>query len=178
MIHIKIYLQKLKQSHGEPMEFEEVVNISDIVQLDNDIREITPVKVKGFAKLDGTEVMCDFTIKGEMILPCARTLVDVPYDFSIHVIENFSTSPYQQDDEVHVIDSEVLDLVPYIKENVLLETPFRVFASRDELEANTIEEGDGWTLITEEEQTKKVDPRLEKLKALLDDNSKDEDSKG
>ncbi|WP_058305615.1 YceD family protein [Gracilibacillus massiliensis] len=175
---MKLYIQKLKQSQGEPVSFQEKIDISDITNMDNDIRRIEPVLVKGTARIDGDDITCDFQIQGTMILPCARTLVDVPFDFSIDTVESFTTSVYREEAEVHLIDSEVLDLTPYIKENVLLEIPLRVFAEKEKLEANTVKEGKGWTLVTEEEVTEKVDPRLEKLKSLLDDKSNEEDSKG
>ncbi|KAB8138640.1 hypothetical protein F9U64_03220 [Gracilibacillus oryzae] len=169
---MKISLQKLKQSHGNPLSFDESVDVSELEQLDNDIRKIDPVQVKGTARIDGTDITCDFDISGQMILPCARTLVDVPYPFTIHAVETFTTSSYMSNEgDVHKVDSEVLDLDPYIKENIILEIPFRVFADDEVLEANTIAEGEGWTLMTEEQNEQKVDPRLEKLKALLDDNN-------
>ncbi|WP_208589342.1 YceD family protein [Gracilibacillus suaedae] len=175
---MKLYIQKLKQSQGEPVSFREEVDISDIVNLDNDIRRIEPVLVDGTARMDGDDITCDFQIQGAMILPCARTLVDVSYEFSIHAIESFTTSSFREEEEVHLVNGEVLDLTPFIKENVLLETPLRVFADDEKLEANTMKEGKGWTLVTEEEQSEKVDPRLEKLKSLLDDKSNEKDSEG
>lgn len=175
---MKLYIQKLKQSQGESVPFREEVDISDIAELDNDIRRIDPVLVEGTARMDGEDIACDYQIQGTMILPCARTLVDVPYDFSIHAIEFFTISSYREGEDVHLINGEVLDLTPFIKENVLLEIPLRVFADQDELEANTMKEGQGWTLITEEEKSDTVDPRLEKLKSLLDDKSNEKDSKG
>ncbi|WP_163536707.1 YceD family protein [Gracilibacillus sp. YIM 98692] len=171
---MKLYLQKLKQSQGESISFEESVDISDIAQWDNDIRSIEPVLVKGTARMDADDVTCHFTIQGEMILPCARTLVDVPYPFSIDAVESFTTSSYKEEEEIHLIHGEVLDLTPYIKENVILDVPLRVFADDKKLEENTVSEGKGWSLITEQENQDKVDPRLEKLKTLLDDNSNDE----
>ncbi|GAB2543058.1 YceD family protein [Gracilibacillus alcaliphilus] len=174
---MKIFIQKIKQSQQSSYPFHEQVNVSELAELDNDIRAIEPVTVDGQAWMDGEDITCDFTIRGTMILPCARTLVDVKYDFDIHTIEQFTTSSYHQEEDVFVINGEILDLTPFIKENILLEVPLRVFADDEQLEANTIQEGNGWTLITEEQQSEKVDPRLEKLQSLLNDNSNEEDSK-
>lgn len=170
---MKISLQKLKQSRDNSISFDELVDVSDLADLENDIRSIEPVHVQGSAKLDGSEIICELTVQGEMILPCARTLVDVPYSFDFRMEESFTTRDYPENEDVHTVNVEVLDLVPYIKENVILEIPYRVFAEKEILEANTIEQGEGWTLITEEERSTKIDPRLEKLKALLDDNNND-----
>lgn len=171
---MKLFIQKLRQLQNEPYYFDETEDISDIAAMKNDIRRIEPVQVSGYAVMDGDEITCDFNIKGTMILPCARTLIDVPYEFSIHVIEYFTLATYQEEEDVHLVKGEVLDLTPFIKENVLLEIPIRVFADQEDLEANTISEGEGWTLLTEDEKPEKTDPRLEKLKSLLNkENSGD-----
>ncbi|WP_077622123.1 YceD family protein [Sediminibacillus massiliensis] len=174
---MKISLQKLKIAGSEPVYFEETEDISEIAEMKNDIRKIDPVHVKGHATMQGNEVTCHFSIDGEMILPCARTLVDVPYPFHVDAIEVFSTSPYYQEEdesEIHPVDGEMLDLTPYIKENVLLEVPFRVFSEDKAVQENALTEGEGWELQTEAKKEKKIDPRLEKLQSLLNDQENKE----
>ncbi|TCT26886.1 uncharacterized protein EDD68_101242 [Melghiribacillus thermohalophilus] len=161
-----------------PFRFEEVVDLSELENLNNDIKKLPPVHVKGEANIRGDQITVSFTIRGEMILPCARTLADVHYPFSIDAFEVFTTSPYSDDEkeEVHKIDGEVLDLTPYIKENVLLEVPLQVFADDTDQESQTPFEGKGWQLTEEEPETEenagKVDPRLAKLQQFFDQNDK------
>ena len=60
-----------------------------------------------------------------------------------------------------------IDLLPIIWQNILVEVPIRV-VSPDIEEENIY--GDGWKFITtEEEEDKEIDPRLSKLKDLLDE---------
>lgn len=175
MIEVKISIQKINQSEGYA--FDEQVDLSELESLKNDIRKIGLVSVKGTATAQGQTITCQMTIKGTMILPCARTLVDVPYPFEVNVVELFSTNPYyteEDESEIHPVDGEVLDLEPFIKENVLLEIPFRVFADPEQMEANALTEGEGWEIVSEEKQEGKIDPRLEKLQALLNDDEKNE----
>jgi uncharacterized protein len=105
-----------------------------------------------------------------MILPCARTLADVPYEFHIDATELFTLSPYASADdesEIHPVDGELLDLKPYIEENILLDVPFRVFSDDEEVLDNAVKQGEGWQVASEDAQQDKIDPRLEKLQALL-----------
>ncbi|WP_407268088.1 YceD family protein [Radiobacillus sp. PE A8.2] len=172
---MKFPVQKFKISGSEPVKFEEDVDVSEIKDMNNDIRSIEPVHVKGFATMQGNEITFHFTIDGTMTLPCARTLVDVNYPFHIDTREIYSTSPYykvEDDSEIHPVDGEMLDLTPYIKENVLLEVPFRVFSDDEKAQENAITKGEGWELKSEHKTEKKIDPRLQKLQSLLDDNDK------
>lgn len=121
-----------KGSVNEPYFFDNQTDVSELETMNNDIRKIAPVHVTGQVVVHGEEFYVNFHITGEMTLPCARTLVDVPYPFEIDANEVFSASPYygseEEEQEIHPIRGEVLDLTPYIKENILLEIPFRVFA--------------------------------------------------
>ncbi|MCD5322575.1 MULTISPECIES: YceD family protein [Pontibacillus] len=168
---MKFALQKLKAADLEPVTFDDRVDISELEEMPNDIRSIPDVHVKGEATRNGDTVTFRFAVSGTMTLPCARTLADVNYPFSFDAVEVFSLSPYHQEgeDEIHEIAGEVLDLTPYIKENVILEVPLQVFAD-DEVLDDALSEGQGWQLITEEKQEEKVDPRLAKLQQFLDDN--------
>ncbi|WP_100011061.1 YceD family protein [Lentibacillus sediminis] len=166
--------QLRKDAYQTPFSFEDEVDVSELESMNNDIRKIKPVNVSGECYIQGEEIIFSLRIKGEMILPCARTLVDVPYSFDIRADEVFSTSPYYGEEdaekEIHPVDGEVLDLLPYIKENILLEVPFRVFADNVNDPDAAPEKGQGWELLSEEDKRPQADPRLEKLQSLFDDN--------
>ncbi|MBO8155349.1 MAG: DUF177 domain-containing protein [Bacillaceae bacterium] len=172
---MKFPLMQLKRQ--SPYQFEGDVDISELEHQNNDIRKLPPVHVKGEATVRGDQISVDFTITGEMVLPCARTLADVHYPFSVEAFELFTTSPYDRgdDNEVHKVDGEVLDLTPYIKENVLLEVPLQVFADdADQEGSQTPFEGKDWQLMDDEPESEvkeeKVDPRLAKLQQFFDEN--------
>src|SRR5699024_4091605 len=116
------------------------------------------------------EIIFNLSIKGEIILPCARTLVDVSHKLDINATEVFSTDSTilaDNEEEIHQVDCEIIDLAPYIKENIILKISFRVFS-----EEEVIDEGKDWSYFTEDEKIEsdavKIDPRLEKLQLLLD----------
>ncbi|WP_163970760.1 YceD family protein [Oceanobacillus halotolerans] len=175
---MKFTLSEIRKSaYNEPFTFENKVDVSELESMNNDIRQISSVMVDGNCSLHGEQITFSFQITGEMILPCARTLVDVPYPFHIQAREIFSTSPYyskeEADNEIHPVEGDVIDLTPYIKENILLEVPFRVFSEDAKSPEETKRSGDGWEFTTENNQEKKTDPRLQKLEALLKDNKEE-----
>ncbi|WP_181348929.1 DUF177 domain-containing protein [Thalassobacillus sp. CUG 92003] len=169
---MKFPLQRLIQAGQEPYEFEDDVDVQELEDMNNDIRRIEPVHINGQATMHGEEITFHYSITGTMILPCARTLVDVTYPFSMDVVDVFSTSPYytaEDDSEVHPVDGEVLDLKPYIKENVLLEVPIRVFSGDEQAYEQTPDEGEGWQVMDEEPEDDQIDPRMAKLQSLLNE---------
>jgi len=176
---MKFTLGEIKKgTHNQPFTFDEEVDVSELETMNNDIRELKTVRVKGMGVLQEDEIIFTMTISGEMILPCARTLVDVPYSFDFNADEIFSISPYygeeEEEKEIHPVQGEVLDLTPYIKENILLEIPFRVFSDDEEAQKNAPIKGDGWEFASEETKEKTIDPRLKKLQSFFEDNKKEE----
>lgn len=176
---MKFVVNQLKRStYNEPFTFDDHVDVSELENMNNDIRRIGSVHVFGQCVLQGEQLVFSFTIKGEMILPCARTLVDVPYPFEVKEEEVFTLSEYygeeEAENEIHPIDGEVLDFNPYIKENILLEIPFRVFSNDEEAIKNAPVSGEGWDFISEESKEESVDPRLKKLESLFNHNEKEQ----
>ncbi|CDQ40221.1 MULTISPECIES: YceD family protein [Virgibacillus] len=172
---MKFALAQLKKSaYNEPFTFNEKVDVSELEKMNNDIRQIKPVDVYGQCFFQGDKIIFSFHITGEMILPCARTLVDVPYPFDIQADEVFTTSSFitkeEAEDEIHPVEGEVLDLAPHIKENVLLEVPYRVFSNETNNQQNPPSEGEGWEFISQEKNEKTIDKRFKKLESLLKDD--------
>src|SRR5699024_10010755 len=112
------------------------------------MRKIEKVQVKSLVVADIEEFIFSCTVTGKMILPCARTLADVDYTYEFKGDEVFSTAdivPDDEDEEVHHVQGEMLDLTPYIKENIILQMPYRVFS-----EEKGLQSGSGWELYDEE----------------------------
>ncbi|WP_411955371.1 YceD family protein [Alkalibacillus sp. S2W] len=185
---MNIALQKI--AAHTPYTITETVDVSELEDFDNDIRRIGSVDVSVEATLNQGIFTFRINITGEMILPCARTLVDVPYPFTVEAYEQFTQVEYKasKDDEIFFVDREVLDLTPYIKENILLEVPIRVFSEGTKIE-DVVDEQEGFTVLGEDEylekeamqqkkfeqekeseQQKKVDPRLSSLKQYFEDD--------
>jgi uncharacterized protein len=165
---MKWSIHQLNKYRSKGLTLDEAVNFEDVAEWNSDIRELSPVQVIGRADLGANKYTFHLHIKGTMILPCSRTLVDVPFPFDIETTEVFlaSEEEYEADADVHYLQGEVLDLLPVIKENILLEIPMQIFSEKASNGAPA--KGQDWQVITEEEKTEKVDPRLAGLAKFFD----------
>src|SRR5699024_11476558 len=116
MIKLKFTLNQIyEETYSGPFEFEETVDVSDIpLTIESDIRKISTVDVTGLCTVDKKEIIFNFSIKGEIILQCAHTLVDVSHKLDIYETEVFSTDYYilsDNEEEIHTVDGEINDLI-------------------------------------------------------------------
>ena len=117
---------------------EEELKNTDIKKLDN-------VKVKGYIRRNSLdEFVININIIGTMVLTCAITLKDVNYDFNIEIDDILDRILEENDKKIQ----NTIDIFPIIWENILLEVPMKVVSEGATLEKT---EGDGWKLITEDE---------------------------
>lgn len=125
-----------------------------------EIRKISPVKVSGYLSNNEEEYELDINITGTMVLPCARTLKDVDYPFNININEVIDEN---NDNSLEIIQNR-LEIFPIIWQNILVDVPLRVLAPDAKEESL---EGDGWRLITQDDDKEEIDPRLAKLKDYI-----------
>jgi uncharacterized protein len=181
---MKWTVHQLQQFHHREMVIDEYVDVSDLKQVDTLIRDISPVHVQGKADIGSTKFTFHFSVSGTMVLPCSRTLVDVSYPFSIETTETFFMNDYDivsTDEDTHLVKNETVDLLPIIKELILLEIPLQVFAEEGTAQDGAPQSGEGWEVIQEdrweemvEEQAKqKIDPRLAGLAKFFDKDKKE-----
>ncbi|WP_280769096.1 YceD family protein [Salipaludibacillus daqingensis] len=167
---MKWSVQQLLAFKKNGLHIDESVDMSKIKEIDREVREINPVKVKGDAFFTRDAVTFQLELSGSMTLPCARTLNDVEYPFSINATEIFQLdewATFDNDEDVHELEDDTVDLMPYLQERVLLEKPMRVFSELKEGPAP--ESGEGWQLTNpDEEQQQKIDPRLKELEKFFD----------
>ena len=130
--------------------------------LNDDIRDISKVKVSGNITNDGYMISLNLNIKCVLTLICSISLKDVKYEIDTDIEEEIS----EENDENMKILNNSIDLLPIIWQNILMEIPIKV-VSPDIEEKNIY--GDGWKFITDEEEDKEIDPRLSKLKDFLDE---------
>ncbi|KRG14149.1 YceD family protein [Lederbergia galactosidilytica] len=168
-------LQKLRDSE---VVIDRKIDITkDLMARNSEIRNASPIEIKGKIKVDSERVTFHLQLKGTLILPCARTLVDTEYPIDIFSTEVYSLSMNQilsddVDDIVHEPENGVVDLLPVIEELILVDIPMQVF-SQEALDKDA-QSGKGWNVMTEDqfeaekEKDKKVDPRLAGLATLLE----------
>ncbi|MFB4162556.1 DUF177 domain-containing protein [Alteribacillus sp. JSM 102045] len=176
---MKWSIQQLLAKRHEGLTVDEQVDVTELIDRDREIRDITPVQVTGNAAFSGETVTFHLQIKGSMTLPCSRTLADVNFPFDIEAVERFRLDGMPVDEEditLHEPENGYVDLLPYIKESILLELPIQVFAEGiDEKEAPAPQEGKDWEVIIQQaaedkkaEKENDVDPRMADLANFFD----------
>lgn len=160
VISVNIDLSKLINGNLYQVPINGEVLVPDEYLKNTDIRKITPVKVKGFVMDNEEEYSLEITISGVMTLACARTLKDVEYPFNIDINEIID----ENSDKTLEINQNSLDIFPIIWQNILADVPLRVL-STDAKEEKL--EGDGWRLLTEDDEKNEIDPRLADLDKFM-----------
>ncbi|MEC2074713.1 DUF177 domain-containing protein [Metabacillus fastidiosus] len=172
---MKWTISQLHQLQNKGLNIDEMVDVSDIKQVNEEIRDIKPVHVVGRADINASKATFHLKISGSMTLPCSRTLVDVNYPFSIETTETFLLKhmDFETFEDLHETEGEIVDLTPIIKEILLLEIPMQVFCD-DVREGQEIapQSGKDWEVITEDEHNNKIDPRLAELAKFFENNDK------
>jgi len=165
---MNIDLTRLVKSFTDKLEIDEVINFDETYINNTDIRKLDNIRIKGtISKTESDIYNLHLSVFGVMILPCALTLEDVKYPFSIEISEILSEN--DEDDEKYLkISGNYIDIIPIIWQNIVLEIPLRV-VSEGSYKINR--SGNGWKLITNKEDMSDdtIDPRLEKLRDLLED---------
>lgn len=160
---MNINLSKLLNHQVDEIVIDEIINIPK-EYLNDDIKDISEVKVKGNITNNDYLIELNLNISCNLTLICSISLKDVDFPVNINVNEELSE---EDSEEFNKILNNSIDLLPIIWQNILMEIPMKV-VSPDVKEENVY--GDGWKFITnEEEEDKEIDPRLSKLKDLLDE---------
>jgi len=167
----------LQKNRSKELLIDEIVQPDEIKQIDQTIRDVSPMKITGYADINSTQVTFHLKIQGYLILPCSRTLVDVKYPIDVETTETFLIKglDYETDEEVHQVIGDVIDLMPVINEILLLEIPMQVFCE-DSDEEGAPQSGKDWEVIQEEDRKERIDPRLAGLARFFDQDQSSSDS--
>jgi uncharacterized protein len=167
---MKWSVQQLNKLRNKGIDIDEMVDVSELKLVSRDIQNVSLVHVKGVAIFGKHSVTFSLQIEGEMVLTCSRTLADVPFPFQIATAETFKFHGwvgFGDDEEVHDLENDTVNLVPYINQAILLEIPIQIFS--DGLDGEAPPKGKDWQLVTEIPKKEQFDPRLADLAKFFDD---------
>lgn len=154
-------ISKLNNNTEEKLEIDESLEFSKDKLKYTDIESLDNIRVKGFvSRIQDNVYHLSIHITGNMVLLCARSLEKVTYPLDIFVDKNIGE--VENDEEIQVIYQNSLDIFEIVWENIVLEVPLRVVKE----DASFISEGNGWSLIDEDEL--KSNSPFSELKSMLD----------
>ncbi|GAA3718340.1 DUF177 domain-containing protein [Salinicoccus jeotgali] len=153
---------------NEKVQFKEMTDRKDVTSVDE-------VSVEGVLHVRNRQIMADLTIETVVNMLDSRTSEDIQVPLHIEAEEIFDEDAEEADDlaeNVHPV-THTLDLEPVIKELIIVNIPFVITKSDEPLSG-----GKEWSVTDEESlenERTSVDPRLSKLKSLLDDSDNKEE---
>ena len=125
------------------------ITIDDVYSFDNsyldsgDIKALNGVKLNSIIYIDTDELLAiKGAVTGEMTLVDAVSLEQIKHPFFIEFDDKL--------DENFIKNENMLDIMEFLWQNIVLEVPLRVTEVTDFSKFN----GDGWKLISEEELSK------------------------
>ncbi|MDE3838409.1 hypothetical protein C0966_03280 [Bacillus methanolicus] len=169
---MKWTISQLQKYRNKEFSVDETVRVDEIKEIDTSIRSVSPMHITGRADIGTTRVTFYLKMKGSLVLPCSRTLVDVNYPIDVETTETFLINDsdfYESDEEIHRVKGDIIDLMPIVREILLLEVPMQVFCE-DSSEDGAPQSGKDWEVIREEDRKERIDPRLAGLAKLLEQN--------
>ncbi|MEH7375742.1 YceD family protein [Neobacillus drentensis] len=175
---MKWTLSQLQKYRNKDFMIDEMVRVDEIKQDDPTIREVSPMHITGRGDIDSTKVTFHLKIEGYLILPCSRTLVDVKLPINVETTETFllQGSVYETEEEAYQVNSDVIDVMPILREILLLEVPMQVFCDDVNHEDAAPQSGKDWEVVHEEDRSKKMDPRFAGLAKFFDENNSSSES--
>ncbi|GAF63958.1 hypothetical protein BTS2_0850 [Bacillus sp. TS-2] len=168
---MKWTIQQLKTAKHKPFIFNEKIDLSEVKKSESNIRSIQMATVSGRVEYVGNVLNIIYHLDTELILPCSRTLVDVPLKINISSKEQFREGEnwYHIDEDGHEelveLSGVYLDFRAYLYERILLEIPIQIFADvvQEDDSKKAPSEGKDWQVVTESDRQNKMDPRLADL---------------
>jgi len=141
-----IDLTRLNNGIDEEILVDEVYSFTKEELSGTDVKKIDEVRVSGTICMNAIDsLVLSLEVEGTMIIPCAITLKEVHYPFSISIHEDLDE--ISSNNKTNCQNS--LDILPIIWENILMEIPMRVVSE----EAENLElSGNGWKLIRDDEK--------------------------
>ena len=151
----EIDLTQLHSSVTDKIEIDEFYDIPSTYYEDTDVKSLENVHAKGSITRETDDVYyVDIDVEGTMTLQDSISLEDVNYPFSTHIegnLEEFVTNLENS-----------LDILEFLWENIVLEIPLKFTKVEDLSKFH----GDGWKLISEEENSISNNPFMEYLKNI------------
>ena len=136
-------------SYKDRIEINEKISYPTEYLENSPIKRLSDVNVNGyFYQNDLDEYICKLNVEGNMTLLDSVTLDEVLFPFSFEIDENI--------EQVMEIKQNLLDLMEFLWQNIILEVPIRYTKS----DADNLS-GDNWQVINGDEE--KIDPRMQKL---------------
>ena len=157
---------------GKEEIFEEKIDFSNFPFNETHVRRIPECLVKIKATDYGQTFRVLFHIKAQVIAVCSYTLEDVPLNIEFDDELEFTSEDYQDDNMIYEPDN-LIDMDPHILSLIFARIPIKVVKPGAKLPEN----GQGYSVMTEEEYYQEKSGKKNSVWDILDTVKLDEDDK-
>ncbi|PYI54239.1 YceD family protein [Paenibacillus flagellatus] len=169
---MQLNIRDLLSKSGQVRRIEDL-DIGGLMEGRTDVLRVEPLHVDVLAKAhsDVVDVTGTLTLPAEFA--CSRCLCHYGQRLTIPFRERFKREKSrsgEDDEEVHVLDEDVVDLTPYIEESVQLGLPY-VPVCEPECKGLNPETGANLNIDPAARPEARIDPRLAVLQQWLDQGS-------
>ncbi|EFR31061.1 YceD family protein [Eremococcus coleocola] len=178
---MKWTIKEIREYPEDIMPFDCHLDIkTSLLKRHSDILDVDSVNAVGYLTDLNHEIILNGNIVANLSLPSSRTLRPVSVQLQVPINERYVYPGHEgkvddYDATTIVIENDEIDLDAAVIDLILLNIPLRVIG-QDETD-DTLPQGNDWDVLTEEQYTMQkqaqaqdqVDPRLAKLKDLLND---------
>ncbi|MDQ1233608.1 uncharacterized protein QE450_001106 [Paenibacillus sp. SORGH_AS306] len=132
---MQFQFRKLAQS-DQPIEFHDTLDMSSILKEHSDVLSYTPLQVDVKAAQRVNEVVdVQGTLKLDLQMACVRCLKPVDLNLQFKIQEEFKhgeePEDVAEDDDTLYVNTDTVDLAPYMEQAAVLELPPGVLCSED-----------------------------------------------
>ena len=157
---------------GKEEIFEEDIDFSNFPFNDTHVRCIPMCHAKLLATDYGETLRVIFQIKAQVTAVCSYTLEDVPLELQFQDELEFSNIDYQDDQMIYEPEN-IIDMDPHILSLIFARIPIKVVKPGAKLPEN----GNGYSVMTEEEYFAEKSGKKNSAWDILDTVKLDEDDK-
>lgn len=164
---MEINVHTLLHLKGKKLPLEQNYELLQLEERNKQILQVGPVKFEGFGEMSAGIFSVKGNVTGSCILACSRCLAEMEHSFNQDFEERFNIdsniSVLDEDEDIHQIEGNQIDLLPFIEDEVLVSLPYIPLCPTDDCKSDLPKEGKNWNLITDKTSESKIDPRLADL---------------
>ncbi|WP_026475962.1 YceD family protein [Alkaliphilus transvaalensis] len=177
---MKIDLTALKKEKKDQVDLNFLLNLDTIDYYGDQINVPSPVSVTGKLYVMDKRIYLNCNVKADLLVDCSRCLEPFTYQLdekiNAELVQEDSNEENQDDeDDLIFYQDEVIELDEIIKESIFINVPLKTLCS-DNCKGLCVQCGKNLNVhecqcsIEEEQEEEVLDPRLAKLKELLQED--------
>jgi uncharacterized protein len=168
---MQISLQRLNQEKDHQLMVSELISMDSLQAEVPGLIKLDPLQVQArIIKLDPHLIEADVQQSTRATFVCSRCLMEFETSIHLNWVEQFTDVEHRvietDEQEIHLIEGNELDLDPYIREALLLHIPYAPICQED-CKGLCPKCGVNKNVVSCNCQIETIDPRLAKLQELL-----------